>query len=74
MFILRIIFTLAVIWLVFYVYRRFFKKVPRLQQTREEEITKEIVRCQHCGLHVPKTEAIKRQNAYYCCQDHAESE
>ena len=29
-----------------------------------------MVRCNHCGLHFPKEEAISLEQAYYCCEEH----
>jgi uncharacterized protein len=31
-----------------------------------------VVRCAHCGLHVPQGEALKSGDHYYCCKEHRE--
>lgn len=33
-----------------------------------------MVACKYCGLHIPETEAIKRGDHYYCCEEHAEAD
>lgn len=29
-----------------------------------------MVRCDHCGLNVPKSEAVAEGNRWYCSEDH----
>jgi uncharacterized protein len=29
-----------------------------------------MVHCQHCGLHLPKTEALASNGAFFCSPDH----
>ena len=32
-----------------------------------------IVQCRHCSVHLPKPEAIRREDRYYCSQEHLDS-
>ena len=32
----------------------------------------DMVACHRCGLHIPKSEAIAKQNHYFCCREHSE--
>ncbi|HGX92327.1 MAG TPA: hypothetical protein ENK35_03335 [Candidatus Tenderia sp.] len=75
MLIFRLIIAIAIIWLLFYVYRRIHKRVANKRQlARRAPETKDMVRCEQCGLHIPSTEAIERAGHYYCCQEHAEQQ
>jgi uncharacterized protein len=29
-----------------------------------------MVRCAHCGLHIPENEAVTMQGRYYCSKEH----
>lgn len=29
-----------------------------------------VVRCAHCGLHIPKQEALNRNEVFFCCEAH----
>jgi uncharacterized protein len=29
-----------------------------------------MMRCDHCGLYFPASEAIHRNNSVYCCEEH----
>nr|UOZ97010.1 hypothetical protein NCPCFENI_00916 [Cupriavidus sp.] len=31
----------------------------------------DLIACGHCGLHLPRTEAIWRADQAFCCEDHA---
>ena len=30
--------------------------------------------CARCGLHVPESDGVRRDEAFYCCEEHARSE
>lgn len=34
----------------------------------------EMVRCQHCGLHILKEGSVHEKGNYFCCQSHLEAE
>jgi hypothetical protein len=42
---------------------------PQLDRT-ESELFNETVTCKTCGLRLPKAEAIRQGDAYYCCREH----
>lgn len=63
----------ALIWLV----RRAFDpgagrqdadSVPRAEPSREVD---ELVRCAHCGVHVPRVEAKTQDGRHFCSREHA---
>ncbi len=32
-----------------------------------------MVRCEQCGLHVPKNQAFESGGKYYCCEEHKDN-
>ncbi len=30
----------------------------------------EMVRCAHCGVHLPRSESVTSQGQFFCCNDH----
>jgi len=43
------------------------------QEKKPNSTTKKLgpmVRCNHCGLFFPESEAIKNGEVYYCCEEH----
>lgn len=67
--------------MIWHIGKRLFRSMT---QTTEEETqtTKEgsvpsqvqkcgpVVRCAHCGLHIPKQEALNRNEVFFCCEAH----
>ncbi|SIO39056.1 PP0621 family protein [Nitrosomonas cryotolerans] len=45
--------------------RRAKKQTEPLPDTIED-----MVRCTHCGVHLPKSESITRQDKFFCSDDH----
>jgi uncharacterized protein len=43
-------------------------KKPSAQRTVEAEV---MVRCAHCGVHLPESEAITKADHQFCSQAHA---
>ena len=33
----------------------------------------EMVRCAHCGVHLPQADAVHGRLGHYCCQEHQRS-
>ena len=69
---LRIIIIGLVIWLVYRLIKNWLDK-PAPKKRPAKEIGN-MVRCAHCGLHVPKIESIKSAGVHYCCQEHREKD
>ena len=65
--IIRLILLLLLIWTIWSFFSR--KKTLKIQ---DKPVVKqgEMVSCQHCGLHIPTEEAIKINNANFCCKEH----
>lgn len=44
---------------------------PKKEKTEALESYEDTVNCSHCGVHLPKSEAINNQeNKYFCCSEH----
>lgn len=44
---------------------------PRPMQTRGPAPAEHMVRCAHCGIHLPRSEALLISGQTWCSQDHA---
>ncbi|MBI3772310.1 MAG: hypothetical protein HY272_06395 [Gammaproteobacteria bacterium] len=68
----RLIILLAlVIVAIYFVRRTFLVKPPASDKRDVPGKTADMIRCELCGLHVPRAEAVVRNNHNYCCEDHA---
>ena len=64
--------ALAAIWMIVRFYWLSSKKLPKDESPAQLK-SGDMVSCRHCGLHIPSDEAIKSEDHWYCCQEHADS-
>ena len=65
-FVLLVVALFVLIWLV-----RGALSGRRAQRSDTESATSpELVRCFHCGVHVPRGEAIRGERGDFCSEDH----
>jgi len=59
----------ALVWLL----KRSFAEPPDAQRGAKPPSSSdgELVRCEHCGLHLPGAEAHERDGRRYCSAEHA---
>ena len=55
----------ALVWGVRLLWRR-----PHLPREGPPRRVGRMVRCEHCGLHVPREEAVSSGDHHYCSEDH----
>ncbi|WP_296217649.1 PP0621 family protein [Pseudomonas sp. UBA2684] len=67
---LRLLFWIAVIVAAFWLWRRFTRPARRPKDTPENPTP--MVRCAHCGVHVPRAHALTQDERWYCSQAHLE--
>lgn len=69
--IFRLIILTLIIGTAYYLYRR-IKNSTQLRKLnkRDSNNSTKVVKCQTCGLHIPKNEAIERSENFYCCEEH----
>ena len=67
----RLLFWIAVIAAAVWFWRK-FKSPAAKQQRPSEQGTIQMVRCAHCGLHLPQDRALSLRQEWYCTQAHLE--
>ncbi len=64
---LRILLLIIFFWILYLVLQRFMKFISTNDTTIDKTLSSEkIVACNHCGLHIPESEAHTIGNAVYC--------
>jgi uncharacterized protein len=64
------LFLLAAIAAVIYLLVRSFRKnAPRQDKT----VAEDMVRCVHCGVHLPKSESILAGGNFFCSTEHRDA-
>lgn len=71
---LRLLFWIALIFAAIWLWRKF--KAPaasnQSQRNSRERDAAPMVRCAHCGVHLPRDRALGNQQQWYCSQAHLE--
>ena len=65
---LRIIIILIGLWLILTIIKRAL--ASRRNKPPHAPILAKMVPCDHCGVHVPESEAIQDGNKLYCSEEH----
>ncbi len=69
---IRLIILALVIWLIYRMVRRMLAKPDNTKPASPSPGTN-MVRCAHCGIHIPETEALFRDDRPYCSDAHREA-
>ncbi|MGQ0526297.1 MAG: PP0621 family protein [Betaproteobacteria bacterium] len=65
----KILFLVLVVALVYWVLKAYRKRVDR--RGEPPKVTGEdMVRCGHCGVHLPRSESLATSGNFYCSADH----
>src|SRR3569623_3084961 len=67
---LRLLALAVVLWVVVSFVQRLLRKRPA--ENRAMPPSADMVRCAHCGLHLPQAEAVARDGVYFCSKQHLE--
>ncbi|OOZ36941.1 PP0621 family protein [Solemya velesiana gill symbiont] len=67
---LRFILIILGVWIVYLFARRYLKNRPA-KKGKQDSNSVEMVRCEHCGIHIPEPEVVTRDGRSYCCEAHA---
>lgn len=71
--IMRLLVLIGLVGLAYYLLRRYL--APGRSEPKNQDRFAPMVRCERCGLHLPKQEAVALKNdEFYCCEQHARGE
>ena len=56
-----------VVWTLFRAYLRSLNKPPT---STPETVVEDMVKCAHCGVNLPRSEAIYSGGELFCCPEH----
>jgi formylmethanofuran dehydrogenase subunit E len=63
---------LIVMFLIWVLKKQFGGKHQSDTETQTPDNTEDMVECEYCGTHVPKSLAVKHQGKFYCGDDHVD--
>jgi uncharacterized protein len=62
---LLLILVIVVVW-------RLVQRLPRRDEggATPQAAPEQMVNCEHCGLYLPRSEAVGEDGRYFCCVEH----
>jgi len=67
----RLLFIIAIVVLVYLLLRSF--RNPSSRQQDKAITAEDMVRCAHCGVHLPKGESIEADGQFFCGAGHRDA-
>jgi len=62
----RLFLLMAIAVVVYLLIKSYRKNVPK----QDNPVAEDMVRCAHCGVHLPKSESILAGGNFFCCTEH----
>ncbi|PZP60726.1 MAG: preprotein translocase subunit YajC [Azospira oryzae] len=59
-----------VVVIVFWVLKVYRKHLDRASPSRPTPAVEDMVRCAHCGVHVPRSESLASGERHFCSEEH----
>jgi len=66
----RLLFLLAIVAVVYLLFRSYRKHVSAQERIDAED----MVRCAHCGVHLPRGESVRAEGRDYCSAEHRDAQ
>ena len=65
----RLFLLVAIAAAVYLLMRSYRKDLPQ----QDDRVVEDMVRCAHCGVHLPKGESIMAGGNFFCCAEHRDA-
>lgn len=65
----RLLLLVAIAVVVYLLLRSFRKTAPQQDKT----VAEDMVRCAHCGVHLPKSESVMTDGRFFCSVEHRDA-
>lgn len=69
----RLLFFAIIAVLIIWMIRRFYHKDIVDKNKPPIAESEDMVCCNYCGLHLPRSESIKKANKFFCSEEHYDS-
>ncbi|MDD4929723.1 MAG: PP0621 family protein [Gallionella sp.] len=65
----RLIFLFAIVAVFYLLLKSYRRNVP----VKKQEVAEDMVRCAHCGVHLPTGESLREGALHFCCAAHRDA-
>lgn len=69
--IFRLLLLFLIVWFLIWLFRKQFSIKRDSKPSLKNSQTEDMIACEYCGTHVPKSLGIQSNNKFYCNQEHA---
>ena len=66
----KLIFLILIFGVIYLIFRSYSGSMKNRPQQRGEAGVEDMVRCERCGVHLPRSESVTSQGRFYCCDEH----
>ena len=66
----RLLLLAAIVAVIYLLIRSFRGKASPKQ---DSAIPEDMVRCEYCGVHLPKGESVQSDGRFFCCAEHRDA-
>lgn len=69
----RLLFLIAVVVAIYWLVRSFRKNAALRDDSTAKVETEDMVCCEHCGVHLPKSESTQAAGSFFCSAAHRDA-
>ncbi|MCW8829295.1 MAG: PP0621 family protein [Gammaproteobacteria bacterium] len=62
-----------IVWLLYRMFYRMLNKPKPQQKVKQQAPSHNMVKCAHCGIHIPTNEALHHNGHDYCSPEHRDA-
>ena len=66
----RLLFFAIIAVLIVWILRKFIRKDINDNNDSSSTESEDMVCCDYCGLHLPRSESVIKDNKFFCSEDH----
>ena len=69
----RLFFLLAIVVAIYLLVRSYGKNATQQDKSVTKDAAEDMVRCAHCGVHLPKSESMLVSGKFFCSAAHRDA-
>lgn len=62
----RILLLIVLFWILYHVFKRIIASTKQASMQTKAQPAEKIVMCSQCGLHIPESESVIKDDLIYC--------
>jgi len=71
---IRLVIIGLIVWLLYRMFLRLFSAPASAEQKPRKLSSHDMIKCAHCGIHIPANEALEQDGKHYCSPEHRDAD